>query len=141
LRGARTSAYGVDPHIGIAIDVTHATDCPTVDKKISGDVKLGGGPAVGKGPNMNMRLVDALLDVAEANEIPYQLCAENRITGTDAAAIQVSRAGVATALISIPNRYMHTPVEMVSWDDMNAAADLLARYCESLDENASYIPE
>lgn len=141
LRGARTSSYGVDPHIGIAIDVTHATDCPNVDKKICGDVKLGSGPAIGKGPNMNMRLVDALLDVAEANEIPYQLCAENRITGTDAAEIQVCRSGVATALISIPNRYMHTPVEMVSWNDMDAAADLLARYCESLDENASYIPE
>ena len=90
---------------------------------------------------MSMRLVDALLDVAEKNELPYQLCAENRITGTDAAMIQVSRSGVSTALISIPNRYMHTPVEIVSWDDMNAAAELLARYCESIDPNVSYIPE
>ncbi len=141
LRGARTSAYGIDPQVGIAVDVTHATDCPTVEKKICGEVKLGAGPAIGKGPNMNMRLVDALMDAAEKNEIPYQLCAENRITGTDAANIQVSRAGVATALVSIPNRYMHTPVEVVSWDDMNAAADLLARYCESLDPEISYIPE
>jgi len=141
LRGSRTSSFGLDPNVGIALDVTHATDTPTVDKKISGDVKLGAGPAVGKGPNMNMKLVDALLDVAEANSIPYQLCAENRITGTDAASIQVSRSGVATALISIPNRYMHTPVEIVSWDDMNAAADLLARYCESITPDVSYIPE
>ena len=141
LRGARTSAYGIDPQVGIAVDVTHSTDCPTIDKKISGEVKLGAGPAIGKGPNMSMRLVDALLDVAEKNEIAYQLCAENRITGTDAASIQVSRSGVSTALISIPNRYMHTPVEVVSWNDMDAAADLIARYCESIDPGVSYIPE
>ena len=141
LRGARTSAYGIDPQVGIAVDVTHATDCPTIDQKISGEVKLGAGPAIGKGPNMSMRLVDALLDVAEKNEIAYQLCAENRITGTDAASIQVSRSGVSTALISIPNRYMHTPVEVVSWNDMDAAADLIARYCESIDPGVSYIPE
>lgn len=141
LRGAKTSSYGVDPQVGIAVDVTHATDCPTVDKKISGDVQLGAGPAIGKGPNMNMRLVDQLLDVAESNKISYQLCAENRITGTDAAMIQVSRSGVAAGLVSIPNRYMHTPVEIVSWDDMNAAADLLARYCESIEPDVSYIPQ
>lgn len=141
LRGAKTSCYGIDPQVGIAVDVTHATDCPTIDKKVSGDVKLGGGPAIGKGPNMNMRLVDQLLDVAEANNIDYQLCAENRITGTDAAMLQVSRAGLAAGLISIPNRYMHTPVEIVSWEDMDAAANLLARYCESIDPDVSYIPE
>ncbi|MDO5309107.1 MAG: M42 family metallopeptidase [Planctomycetia bacterium] len=141
LRGARTSAFGIDPNVGIAVDVTHATDCPTIDKKISGEVFLGKGPVVGKGPNMTMRLVDALLDVAETNSIPYQLCAENRITGTDASPIQVTRSGVATALISIPNRYMHTPVEVVSWKDMDAAAELLARYCESITPDTSYIPE
>lgn len=140
LRGARTSTFGVDPNVGIAVDVTHATDTPTVDKKISGEVKLGDGAVIGKGPNMSLRLVDALMDVAEANNIPYQLAAENRITGTDAASIQVSRAGVSTALISIPNRYMHTPVEIVSWDDMNAAADLLARYCESITPDVDYTP-
>ncbi|MBQ9873200.1 MAG: M42 family metallopeptidase [Thermoguttaceae bacterium] len=141
LRGAKTSSYGIDPQVGIAVDVTHATDCPSVDKKISGEVKLGAGPAIGKGPNMNNKLVDALLDVADANQIRYQLCAENRITGTDAAMIQVARAGVATALVSIPNRYMHTPVEIVSWDDMSAAADLIARYCESVSPDVSYIPD
>ena len=141
LRGARTSSYGLNPQVGLAVDVTHATDCPTVEKKISGEVKLGEGPAIGKGPNMNMRLVESLLDVADANKIPYQLCAENRITGTDAAMIQVARSGVAAGLISIPNRYMHTPVEIVSWDDMDSAAELLARYCESITPDVSYIPE
>ena len=141
LRGAKTSSFGVDPNVGIAVDVTHATDTPTVEKKVCGEILLGNGPVIGKGPNMNMRLVDQLLDVAQANEIPYQLAAENRITGTDAAVIQVSRSGIATGLISIPNRYMHTPVEIVSWKDMNAAADLLARYCESITPDESYIPE
>ena len=141
LRGARTSAFGIDPNVGIAVDVTHATDTPSVDKKICGEIKLGAGPAIGKGPNMSMRLVDALVDVAESFEIPYQLCAENRITGTDAAPIQATRAGVSTALVSLPNRYMHTPVEVVSWLDLNAAADLIARYCESVDPNVSYVPE
>ena len=141
LRGARTSAFGINPDVGIAVDVTHATDCPTIDKKISGEIVLGAGPAIGKGPNLTMKLVDALVDVAEKNSIAYQLCAENRITGTDASPIQVTRSGVATALISLPNRYMHTPVEVVSWDDMNAAADLIARYCESITPEVSYIPE
>ncbi|MGI6400936.1 MAG: M42 family metallopeptidase [Thermoguttaceae bacterium] len=140
LRGAKTSAFGIDPNVGIAVDVTHATDTPTVEKKISGEVNLGDGAVIGKGPNMNMKLVDALIDVAETNEIAYQIAAENRITGTDAAMIQVSRSGVATGLISIPNRYMHTPVEIVSWDDMNAVADLLARYCESIDPDVDYTP-
>ncbi len=141
LRGARTSSFGLDPDVGIAVDVTHATDTPTVDKKICGDIQLGNGPAIGKGPNMNMRLVNDLVKIAKENEIRYQMCAENRITGTDAAMIQVARAGVATALISIPNRYMHTPVEVVSWKDMDAAADLIARYIESLDPEVSYIPQ
>ena len=140
LRGAKTSAFGIDPNVGIAVDVTHATDTPTVDKKISGEILLGKGPAIGKGPNMSMKLVDALIDVADANKIPYQLAAENRITGTDAANIQVTRSGVSTGLVSIPNRYMHTPVEIVSWDDMNASADLLARYCESISPDVDYTP-
>ncbi len=140
LRGAKTSAFGVNPNVGIAVDVTHATDMPTVEKKVSGDVLLGGGAVIGKGPNMSMKLVDALVDVAESEKIAYQLAAENRITGTDAAMIQTTRAGVSTALVSIPNRYMHTPVEIVSWDDMNAVANLLARYCESVAPGDNYVP-
>ncbi|MDO5580201.1 MAG: M42 family metallopeptidase [Planctomycetia bacterium] len=140
LRGAKTSSFGIDPAVGIAVDVTHATDCPTIDKKANGEVKLGSGPAIGVGPNINRKLLDALCKTANEHEIPYQLSAEPRITGTDAASIQVSRAGVAAALISIPNRYMHTPVEIVSLKDMEAAADLIARYCESVEPDTSYIP-
>ncbi len=140
LRGSRTSAFDIDPHVGIATDVTFATDCPTIEKKQNGDVKLGGGPVLTKGPNMTVRLVNALVDVAKNHAIPVQIVAEGKITGTDAGSIQVNRSGVATALISIPNRYMHTPVEMISLDDIDYAADLMARYCESIDPDVSYIP-
>jgi endoglucanase len=140
LRGSRTSSYGVDPHIGIATDVTFATDCPTIEKKRNGEVKLGGGPVLTYGPNMTTKLIDALRTTAKENEIPVQIVAEGRITGTDAGSIQVNRSGVATALISTPNRYMHTPVEMISLNDLDYAADLLARYIESLSPDVSYIP-
>ena len=140
VRGAITSAYGIDPHIGIATDVTFATDCPTIEKKENGDVKLGGGPVITRGPNITTKLANALLGIAQQHEIPVQIIAEGKVTGTDARAIQINRSGVATALISIPNRYMHTPVEVISLHDIDYAADLMARYCESVEPNASYIP-
>ena len=140
LRGSRTSAFGIDPQIGIAVDVTFATDCPTIEKKQNGEVKLGSGPVLTRGPNITTKLANAIVSVAKSNEIPVQICAEGRMTGTDANSIQVNRSGVATALISIPNRYMHTPVEMISLADIDHAADLLARYVESLDPDVDYIP-
>lgn len=140
MRGSKTSAFGIDPQVGIAVDVTFSTDCPTIDKKTNGDILLGAGPVVACGPNLNRKLTAKLLDIAKANEIKVQLGVENRITGTDAASLQISRAGMATGLISIPNRYMHTPVELVSCDDLDAAAELLARYCESVEPDESYIP-
>lgn len=140
LRGAQTSAFGIDPHVGIAVDVTHATDAPSVDKKQEGDIRLGKGPVIYRGPNMNAKVVDRLLQAAKAHEIPYQLGAAGKPPGTDARAIQVTRAGVATGLVSIPNRYMHTPVETVSLEDMDRAADLLARFCEALPADADFTP-
>jgi len=140
LRGSKTSAYGIDPQIGIAVDVTFATDCPTIEKKQNGEVKLGGGPVLTRGPNVTTKLVNALVAVAKTHEIPVQMCAEGRITGTDAGSIQVNRSGVATALMSVPNRYMHTPVEMISYADIDHAANLLARYVESLDGAVDYVP-
>lgn len=140
VRGSKTSAFGVDPAVGIAVDVTHATDCPTVDKKVSGDIALGGGAVISTGPNLNRKLTAELLAAAQENKIAAQLLAEGRVTGTDAASIQVNRSGVATGLVSIPNRYMHTPTEVVSWKDLNAAADLLARWCESATPDKNYIP-
>ncbi len=140
LRGSKTSSYGIDPHIGIATDVTHASDYPTVEKKRTGEVKLGSGPVLSRGPNLTTKLVDNLVAVAKTHEIPLQIIAEGKITGTDAGSIQVNRSGVATALISTPNRYMHTPVEVISLRDIDYAADLVARFCESITPDVSYVP-
>ena len=140
LRGAMTSAYSIEPHVGIAVDVTHATDCPTIEKKQEGDVALGKGPVIYRGPNMNVRVVERLLEAAAAAEIPYQLAACGRATPTDANTMQTSRGGVATGLVSIPNRYMHTPVEMISLDDIDRAADLLVKFAESLTGDESFLP-
>jgi len=140
MRGARTSAFGIDPQIGVAVDVTHATDCPTIEKKEEGDVRLGKGPVIHRGPNMNHKVVQHLIQAAEDHKIPYQLAACGKATGTDANAIQINRSGVATGLVSIPNRYMHSPVEMISLDDIDRAAELLARFVESLDPSADFTP-
>lgn len=140
LRGAQTSAFTVDPQVGIAVDVTHATDCPTIDKKQEGDVKLGGGPVIYRGPNMNPVVVERLIQVATTREIPHQLSASGRATGTDANTMQISRGGVATALVSIPNRYMHSPVEMISLEDIDRAADLLAAFAESVKSGDDFRP-
>ncbi|MCL4192253.1 MAG: M42 family metallopeptidase [Thermoguttaceae bacterium] len=140
LRGAKTSAYGIDPEVGIAVDVTHATDSPTMDKKQDGDVALGRGPVVYRGPNMNPKLVERLIEAAGTHQIPYQLGASGRPPGTDANVIQLSRAGVATGLVSIPNRYMHSPVEVISLEDIDRAADLLARTIEDLPGDFDFTP-
>ncbi len=140
LRGARTSSFGIDPQVGVAVDVTFATDCPTIEKKEEGDIRLGKGPVVYRGPNMNPHVVRRLVEAAEAHQIPCQLAAAGKPTGTDANAIQINRAGVATGLVSIPNRYMHSAVEMVALSDMDQAADLLARFAEGIDPQSDFTP-
>ena len=140
LRGARTSAFGIDPHVGIAVDVTHATDCPTIDKKAEGDIKIGDGPVIYRGPNMNPVVVDRLIGAADEKKIPYQLAAAGRATGTDANAIQVTRGGVAAGLVSVPNRYMHSAVETISLEDLDKSADLLAQFALNLAGDESFTP-
>jgi len=140
LRGARTAAYGIDPHVGIAVDVTHATDCPGIDKKQLGEVSLGEGPVAFRGPNMNPVVVEKLLAKCAADEIPYQLAASGRATPNDANSLQVSRAGVATGLVAIPNRYMHSAVEVVSLDDLDRAADLLAGFVSEITADDQFVP-
>ena len=140
LRGAATSAYGIDPHVGIAVDVTHATDCPTIEKKQEGEVALGGGPVIYRGPNMNSRVVARLIDVCEQREMPYQLAALARGSPTDANPIQVARDGVAASLVSVPNRYMHSGVEMISLSDLDQIADLLAGFALELEADADLTP-
>jgi endoglucanase len=140
LRGAQTSCHAVDPHVAIAVDVTHATDCPTIDRKAEGDVSLGKGPVVFRGPNMNPHVVERLLAAAKAREIPVQLAASGRATPTDANVLQTTRSGVATGLVSIPNRYMHSAVETISLDDADRAADLLAAFVRGLEGPISWAP-
>jgi endoglucanase len=140
LRGAQTSAFGIDPQVGIAVDVTHATDCPTIDKRQQGDVSLGNGPVIVRGPNMNPVVVERLLSLAQQREIPHQLAASGKAQPNDSNAIQINRAGVATGLVSIPNRYMHSAVEMISLEDIDRAAELLAEFVVSLSGDEDFSP-
>lgn len=140
LRGAKTSAYGVDPQIGIAVDVTFATDFPSMDKRKTSELKLGGGPTILRGANANRRLSDRMIATAEEAQIAYQLEADPAGTGTDANAMQISRAGMVTGLVGVPLRYMHTPCEVISLADADNAAELLARICASLQPDESWIP-
>lgn len=139
VRGAITSTYQVNPQIGFAVDVTHTSDMPGVDKELFGDIKLGDGPVIARGPNINPRLFELLVKTAVDNKIPYKVIAESRGTGTDANAVQLSRGGVATALVSIPNRYMHTPVEVVSLDDVENCAKLLAKTIAAIKTDKDFI--
>jgi endoglucanase len=140
LRGAQTSAFGIDPQVGIAVDVTHATDCPSIDKKQQGDISLGRGPVIFRGPNMNPVVTERLIRMANESAISYQLAASGKAVANDANALQISRAGVATGLVSIPNRYMHSAVEMISLEDIDKAADLLAAFVVGLEGDEDFTP-
>lgn len=140
LRGVQTSAYRVDPQLGIVVDVTHATDCPTIDENQFGRVKLGKGPVLFRGPNVNPVVLERLQALAHEAEIPVQVNGLAVPASNDAAQLQLTRAGVATGLVCIPNRYMHSPVEMVSLQDVNQAAELIARFCASLTKTSDFTP-
>jgi endoglucanase len=140
LRGAATSTYGINPHVGIAVDVCHSTDTPSNEKKQLGDVKLGAGPVLFRGPNINPRVLEQLEAAAARLSINVQVRGVPRATGTDANAIQISREGVATALVGIPNRYMHSPVEVVHLDDLDNAARILAEFCATVTAQTNWIP-
>ena len=140
LRGARTSAFSVDPHVGIAVDVTHATDCPTIDQRQQGKIALGEGPVVFRGPNMNPRVADRLFEVGDESRIKYQRSALGRAAPNDSNALQINRGGVATGLVAVPNRYMHSAVETISLDDIDGAADLLAQFLTGLRADDDFTP-
>ncbi len=137
LRGSATSTYAVDPQVGIAVDVTFATDFPSMDKK-SGEVIVGKGPVISRGPNINPQLFDLLVKAAKKKKIPYQIVGEPRGTGTDANRMQLTRAGVATGLVSIPTRYLHSPCEILSQDDLEKAARLIAETLAGMDEKTRF---
>lgn len=133
-RGAITTAYSVNPHIALAIDVGHATDHPDCDQRKYGETKLGGGPIICRGPNINPKVYERLIKAAKKLKIPYQLEADPRPTGTDARSIQIARGGVATGLVSIPLRYMHTPSEVVDLEDVERAVQLFVEFASSLEK-------
>ncbi len=140
LRGATTSAYGIHPTVGVAVDVCHATDTPGNDKKQLGDTRLGAGPVLFRGPNINPRVLERLQESAKTIEVPVQVRGVPRATGTDANTMQLSREGVAVGLVGVPNRYMHSPVEVVCLDDLDRAARLLAEFCAAITPQMDWTP-
>ncbi len=138
--GARTSAFGIDPLVGIAIDVTHAADQPGVDKKEAGDVVIGGGPVITRGAYMNPKVVSLLVETAKKHNIPYQIDISPTRTGTDTDVLYINRAGVAAGVVSIPLRYMHTPVETISLTDVENTIRLLAAFSEAVIPDMSFVP-
>ena len=138
--GARPSAYALDPQVALVVDVTFASDSPGMEKKELGDHKLGGGPVLSRGSAAHPVVFERLVAVAEREGIPYTIAAQGRYTATDADAIYLSRRGVATGLISVPNRYMHSPNEVVSRADLEQAARLIAAFVRELDETTDFVP-
>ena len=136
--GARVAAQSLAPQMAIAVDVTFATDHPGIEKKEVGDHKLDGGPVLTRGSVISPVVFRLLRDTADSLEIPFSVQAAARTTSTDADAIQLSRDGVATALVSIPNRYMHSPNEMVSLNDLDRAATLIAEVCRRVDATTDF---
>lgn len=141
LRGAAASCYGVNPDVGLVIEVGFATDVPDGDKKEQGDIRLGAGAVISRGPNVNPALFALLQQAAREEQIPVQLLAEARATGTDANVMQLSRGGVATALVRIPLRYMHTPAEVLDLADIEAAVRLVTALLQRLTTRAALLPE
>lgn len=140
LRGARTSAYRIDPEIGLAVDVTHASDNPAVTNTKQSPCELGKGPAIYSGPNINPAVYKLLIENAKKGKIPNQVLPSSRLLGNDANALQVNKAGVAAGSIGIPNRYMHTQAEICSLKDLENCAKLIARFVQAIGPRTSFIP-
>jgi len=136
--GARTTAFALDPQVAIVVDVTHATDAPGVEAKQLGEHALGSGPVIDRGSTINPAVFELLYETAEAEDIPITVEAHGGRTGTDADAVHLSRAGVPTGVVSIPLRYMHSPVEMVQLDDVQACARLIAAFAQRLGPSSSF---
>lgn len=140
LRGAQPAAFGVEPDVALVIEIGHASDTPTNDPKVVGEAKLGGGPVLSRGPNINPALFALLLQTAKEEGIPVQVIGEQRATSTDANVIQLSRQGVATALVRVPTRYVHTSSEVLSLADLEAAVRLLSVTVAKISDRKQFIP-
>ena len=140
LRGGTTSAYGVNPDVGIAVEVGFATDFPDVNMKELGEVKVGAGPVITRGANINPKLFELMVETARSENIPVQIIGNPRATGTDANVMQLSRGGVATGLLTVPLRYMHTPVELLSLSDVENAIELLTQLVFRINDRNIFVP-
>jgi len=138
LLGARQIAYSLNPDIALVVDVTHATDYPTVSKAQHGDTRVGAGPAITHGGCNHPEVVKRLEEIAAKKKIPLQHEAMSASSGTDTDVIFWTRGGIASALISLPNRYMHSPVEVVSLKDLEQIPQLMAGFVESLKKNEQF---
>jgi putative aminopeptidase FrvX len=138
--GARTSAYALQPDVAIVVDVTFSTDVPDIQKRELGEHELGGGPVLSRGSAAHGEVFEMLAAVAEAEGIPYTIQASPKATRTDADGIYLTRHGVPTGLVSIPNRYMHSPNEVVSLADVQNAARLLAAFIRRLEPSTDFTP-
>jgi putative aminopeptidase FrvX len=138
--GARSSAVALEPDVAVVVDVTHATDYPGVDKRRHGEYRLGGGPVLSRGASVSEVVFELLVTAAEAEGIPYSIEAASRDTHTDAEAIFNAHRGVATALVSVPNRYMHSPNEMIALEDLDRTARLLAAFARRLTPDTDFVP-
>ena len=137
--GAATSAFQIEPDVAIVVDVTFAADAPGIDKKEVGDHKLGGGPVLTRGSASHPLVFERLASIAERENIPFSITAAPKYTSTDADGIFLSRKGVATVVLSVPNRYMHSPNEMVDTRDLEAAARLIAHFCRDLQPGEDFV--
>jgi endoglucanase len=136
--GAGVCANCLGPQMAIVVDVTFATDHPQVEKKEIGEAKIGGGPVFSRGSIISPVVFNLLRDTAEKKKIPYSVHAAGRDTSTDADAIHIAREGVATGLVSVPNRYMHSPNEMVSLEDLDKTATLIAAVCKAVTKSTDF---
>lgn len=138
--GARTSAYTLEPDVAIVVDVTFSTDVPDIEKKELGEHELGGGPVLSRGSASHNEVFEALAVTAEREGIPFTIQASPVATRTDADGIHLTRRGVPTAVVSVPNRYMHSPNEVVSVRDLFRTAELIAAFVRGIDEGTDFTP-
>ena len=136
--GALVCANCVNPQMAVVVDVSFATDHPGIEKKEIGDHRMGSGPILSRGALVSPVVFDLLRSTAQSAKIPYTVHAVGRDTSTNADAIHIAREGVATGLVSIPNRYMHSPNEMVSLEDVDRVAELLAAACRAVDGKTDF---
>ena len=136
--GSRTAAFATEPDLAVAIDVTHTTDVRGADPDDEGKIVLGGGPTLSRGPSIHEDVFELLYDTAEAESIPFAVEVSRGSTSTDADAVYLSRAGVATGVVSVPLRYMHSPIETLDLEDLEHAVQLIVAFARRLEPGMSF---